>query len=130
MNTRVVVGIVERGGQVLLVRRRYRDGGLRWTFPGGSIEPMESDREAVIREVREEAGVLVHAVRLLGERQHPDTDVDIEYWLCQWLSGEARVLESRTIDRVRWVLPGEVNKLITTDMADVVRDELEKIAST
>ena len=56
-------------GEILLVRERS-DG--RWTLPGGWADPGETPATAVAREVREEAGVEVRAVKLIGlyDRAH------------------------------------------------------------
>lgn len=43
--------------QVLLVRRDKEPYQGKWSFPGGSIEPGETSREAVRREVLEETGI-------------------------------------------------------------------------
>ncbi len=61
---RVVAAVVERGGRLLVCRRppHKRHGGL-WEFPGGKCEPGESDADAARRELREELGVEVTAVR-------------------------------------------------------------------
>ncbi len=42
-------------GRVLLVQPSYKDG---YEVPGGYVEPGESPRDACIREVREELGIL------------------------------------------------------------------------
>ncbi|MGW5055095.1 (deoxy)nucleoside triphosphate pyrophosphohydrolase [Actinokineospora sp. NPDC004072] len=58
---RVVVGTaVLRDGQVLAQQRAYppEAAGL-WEFPGGRVEPGESDADAVRRECREELGIEV-----------------------------------------------------------------------
>jgi mutator protein MutT len=55
-------------GEVLLVRRA--DDG-NWELPGGRIEVGESAASAVVREVREEAGVLVRVVALAGVYSNP-----------------------------------------------------------
>ncbi|WP_312018506.1 NUDIX domain-containing protein [Streptomyces sp. I05A-00742] len=44
----------EDGGRVLVARSRGKDA---YYLPGGKPEPGESDREALVREVREELGV-------------------------------------------------------------------------
>lgn len=48
---------------VLLVFNRYRKV---WELPGGLIDPGESAREAVTRELREEAGCSARNLRWLG----------------------------------------------------------------
>ena len=53
---------------VLLQKRD--DNGL-WGLPGGSVEPGESITEAVVREVREETGLDVEPVRLIGVYSSP-----------------------------------------------------------
>lgn len=58
-----VRGVVARGEAVLLVRGL--DDGL-WTLPGGWAEVGETVARAVEKEVREEAGFLVRAARLLA----------------------------------------------------------------
>lgn len=58
-----VRGAVFRGEELLLVREAI-DGG--WTFPGGWADVGEEPHVAVEREVFEEAGLRVRAVRLIG----------------------------------------------------------------
>jgi ADP-ribose pyrophosphatase YjhB (NUDIX family) len=67
----VVVGaaglVVDEEGRVLLVRQSYAT--RRWTLPGGGVKRGETMRDAALREVREEAGVVATApddVELLG----------------------------------------------------------------
>jgi ADP-ribose pyrophosphatase YjhB (NUDIX family) len=59
-----VKGIVLDAGRVLLVRTTY--GDQMWDFPGGHVRRGESAEDAVIREVREETGVVVSAPALVG----------------------------------------------------------------
>jgi mutator protein MutT len=57
---RVVAAVIQRQGKYLVCRRplHKRHGGL-WEFPGGKVEPDESDIEAMRRELGEELGVKV-----------------------------------------------------------------------
>lgn len=63
--TRVVAAVIaDSNGRLLLCQRpsHKRYGGL-WEFPGGKIEPGETDLEAARRELREELGVQVTDLR-------------------------------------------------------------------
>src|ERR1051325_4042675 len=53
----------------LLLQRRS-DNGL-WGLPGGGVEPGESVSAAIVREVREETGLDVTPVRLVGVYSAP-----------------------------------------------------------
>lgn len=48
--------IIDSRNRVLLIRHTYRPG---WHFPGGGVEKRESAATALVREVAEEAGVIV-----------------------------------------------------------------------
>jgi ADP-ribose pyrophosphatase YjhB (NUDIX family) len=58
-----VRGVVLDAARLLLVREPESDG---WCLPGGWADVGETPSRAVEKEVREEAGVAVRAVRLLG----------------------------------------------------------------
>ena len=59
----VSVALRDESGRVLLAL--HRETGL-WVLPGGAVEPGESPAEAAAREMREETGVRVRLVRLVG----------------------------------------------------------------
>lgn len=54
--------VFDRQGRILMVREKIDDG--RWTLPGGWCDVNQSAAECVVREVREEAGLEVRAVKL------------------------------------------------------------------
>jgi ADP-ribose pyrophosphatase YjhB (NUDIX family) len=85
---------VFRDGRILLVKER--SDGL-WTLPGGWVDVGDSPSGACEREVREESGFEVRAVKLaaLYDRQrHPHPPYAFHLWkaffLCELLGGEAR----------------------------------------
>lgn len=56
----VVAAVMERDGRILIGQRRSTDSHpLKWEFPGGKVEPGESPEHALIRELREELGIVV-----------------------------------------------------------------------
>jgi len=59
-----VRGVVFRDDKILMVRE-LADGG-KWTLPGGWVDVNTPPGKAVQKEVREEAGVIVKAVKVLA----------------------------------------------------------------
>jgi mutator protein MutT len=56
----VAAALIAQGKQILLAQREAEDDwGLRWEFPGGTLEDDEGPRECIKRELREELGVAV-----------------------------------------------------------------------
>jgi ADP-ribose pyrophosphatase YjhB (NUDIX family) len=83
--------ILDRENAVLLVREK--EDGL-WTLPGGWVDVGESPREAAEREVQEESGYEVRAVRLLAlwdrdKHPHPPLPFHVYklYVLCELVGG-------------------------------------------
>ena len=62
--------IRDEKGRILLLRRS--DGDNLWGFPGGAMELGERASEAVVREVREETGLEVEPVALIGVYSGPE----------------------------------------------------------
>ena len=90
-----VRGAVFRDGRVLLVREIADD--RRWTLPGGWADVNESPSQAVVREIREEAGVLVRPYKLAAvwdQARHPHNVIrPFHVWLfflCEIIGGEPK----------------------------------------
>lgn len=119
--------VITREDKVLLVRRREPEGDLIWVFPGGGVEPGETEIEAVEREVREEVGLVVHAHTRLGQRIHPYTGRLLAYWVCEPLSGTGSVTDTDELDLVAWVAPPKAMGMIATSLYPPVRAHLERL---
>jgi ADP-ribose pyrophosphatase YjhB (NUDIX family) len=86
-------GVVFKENKILLVKE-LSDGG--WTLPGGWMDVNETPGEAVVREVHEEAGYVVRAVKLMAVYDyrmhgHPPYLFHIYklFFMCDLLGGEA-----------------------------------------
>ena len=108
----VVAGIVtcERG---VLVGKRI-DGKPPWTFIAGEVKPGESPAEAIVREVKEEAGIrVVAAEREIGRRVHPKTGRTMIYVACS-PTGKTDVVvgDPDELEEVKWISLSEVDTLL------------------
>lgn len=108
----VAAAVVIREGRLLLIRRRVAEGALSWQLPAGKVEPGESPEAAAVRETREETGLEVSAVRLLGARVHPRTGRHIAYVACGVVSGEAFAAASVEVAEVVWCSGSEVRERV------------------
>lgn len=66
--------VTDETGRYLLVRRGREPARGSWSVPGGRVEPGETDAEAVAREVREETGLDVEVLELIGYVERPGLD--------------------------------------------------------
>ena len=65
---------VRRGGEVLLIQRGNEPWKGAWALPGGFVDYGEDPRDAVLRELEEEAGLSGRIVRLLDATGDPERD--------------------------------------------------------
>ncbi|MBI5247715.1 MAG: NUDIX hydrolase [Elusimicrobia bacterium] len=88
-----IYGVLRDGPSVLLTRSRFKDRTFV-NFPGGGVEIEEAPGEALLREFREETGLMVKPARVLysSEACHLSTQAPIQivsvYWLVERVSGD------------------------------------------
>ena len=57
----VVAAIIEKDNYYLIVQRNKKKYmGLKWEFPGGKVEPNETFKEALCREIEEELNIGIY----------------------------------------------------------------------
>lgn len=86
----VVAAVIRRGGSILVTRRKEdAERGGKWEFPGGKVEPGESEPAAVVREIAEELGCAVDVGSLLARHVHryPDLEVELAFYACTLAAG-------------------------------------------
>lgn len=111
---RVAVAVVVRRGDVLLVCRRG-DDTLRWQFPAGVVKPGASPEAVTVQETHAETGVHCAVRQHLGSRLHPVTGVWCDYYLCDWLTGEASNRDALENMDVTWTPIAALARFIPAD---------------
>jgi 8-oxo-dGTP diphosphatase len=118
---RCVGGIVhDAAGRLLLIKRGNEPGRGLWAVPGGRVEPGETDKEAVVREIFEETGLDVIPGTLAGSVMIGP--FAINDYVCALAGGTLKAGDDAT--EVRWVdaaafseldqVSGLVDNLMTT----------------
>src|SRR5262249_54250473 len=112
----VTAFVVGHDDRLLLVRRTDND---LWALPGGAQEIGEAIAQTVARETKEEAGVDVEAVGVVGIYTNPnhvvefsDGEVRQQFSICfrgRYLGGDIR--PSMETSEVRWVARAELDEL-------------------
>jgi 8-oxo-dGTP diphosphatase len=90
----------------VLAARRVQPAGA-WEFPGGKVEPGESDEHAIERECREELAVEVQAVARLASAR--DDRIDLVLWQVALVSGDPVALHDH--DELRWLAADELDSV-------------------
>lgn len=121
----ISAAVVVDDGRVLLVRRRVKEGSLSWQLPAGGVEDGESVEEAAVRETREETGLTVSAVRVLGARLHPITGRHMSYVVCEAESGTAFLADAEELAEVRWNDRNEVAERVPDGFWEPVQEYLD-----
>ena len=110
--------IKDESGRLLLIKRGHEPGKGLWSVPGGRVEAGESDADAVVREVREETGLIVTPGRLIGSVRRPagmagSGELDIRDYAVSVIGGT--LIPGDDADDAIWAGPAELASLPLTD---------------
>ncbi|MHC6178017.1 (deoxy)nucleoside triphosphate pyrophosphohydrolase [Glutamicibacter sp. X7] len=106
----VVGAVIEHEGFVLCAQRGSGSLAGMWEFPGGKIEPGETARAALQREIDEELKCIVEVGEEVTTTTH-DYEfgvVTLTTFYCRLLEGEPQLTEHT---EVRWLAPSKLSSL-------------------
>jgi mutator protein MutT len=84
--------------------------GGYWCFPGGHLEPGETSRQAIQRELAEELGIRIRPIQRVGSIRVLDSKYILAVWRVEHTSGEFHPAKQE-IAEIRWLLPEEVRAI-------------------
>jgi 8-oxo-dGTP diphosphatase len=121
-----VGGVIVDEGKVVLIRRRYEPLKGHWSLPGGMVEIGETLETALIREMREETGLVVDVGPVIEvfDRITRDDDRRVRYhfvlidYVCRWRDGALHA--GSDVDAAIWVDADKLAEYSLTDKATSV----------
>jgi len=130
-----VSAVVWRDGRFVVVRRARPPAQGLFTLPGGGVEAGETLKQAVVRELREETGLIVEPIDVAGHREVIMRDAEgrvarhfvILAFAALWQQGELTLNEE--LAEARWIDAAELAGLTTTEgLAEIVAAALRRFA--
>ncbi len=107
---RVVGAMIERDGRYLITQRPPKATlPLLWEFPGGRVEPGETDEEALARELREEMAIGVAVGERVIHVEHAYESYDIDFCVYRFRH-TAGAIQHLRIHAHEWVRPDELDR--------------------
>jgi 8-oxo-dGTP pyrophosphatase MutT (NUDIX family) len=116
-----IVAILQREGRYLLGKRSpHRPVAPGYWCPiSGRVEPGEQQADAVVREVFEEAGLRVRALRKVAQCDTHDGRVLLHWWLAELLDDAPARLMNDEHTELRWLTPDEIGALTPAFEEDI-----------
>lgn len=122
----VVCSIIERNGEFLLAQRpKGKALELKWEFPGGKVNPGESEEDALKREIKEELGIDIDVNERLTPSIHKYETfiINLIPYRCSLKNGEPVPHEH---SQIVWVDPGSA---LVYDLAEADKPILQEYLS-
>ncbi len=109
--------IFDRDGKVFLAKRgkQARNEKGRWECPGGAVEFGETLKQTLVREVKEEIGIEIEILELLGVSDEIIPE-EKQHWIspsfiCIVKSGTPTICEPEKCDQIGWFSLEEIRGL-------------------
>ncbi len=113
----VVAAVIKHNNEIFTTRRGYGDFENMWEFPGGKVEPGETQAEALIREIKEELELDIEVSDYLTtvDYDYPKFHLTMHCYMCNINGGklhlnahnDAKWVALENLDGLKWV-PADV----------------------
>jgi 8-oxo-dGTP pyrophosphatase MutT (NUDIX family) len=108
---RGAVAVIPRRRRLLVIRRAAAvEAPGTFCFPGGAIEPGETQQDAICRELREELGVAAIPIRQVWLSTTP-WQVELYWWLVHVDPSRPLQPNPAEVAAVQWLTPPQIRQL-------------------
>lgn len=116
--------------ELLLIRRKNEPFKGKWVLPGGFVDENEGLKQAAMRELKEETGLIIDNLQQIGAFGKPHRDprhhtVSVAY--IGFTPEDANAVGADDADEAKWFSVKNLPEL-AFDHADIVNLSLQKIA--
>ena len=107
---KVVAAIIKNEDKILATKRGYGEFINMWEFPGGKIEPGETKKQALVREIKEELNIEINVDKFALDivYQYPNFYLFMSCFMCSIKEGSIELLEHND---GKWITKEELNTL-------------------
>jgi ADP-ribose pyrophosphatase YjhB (NUDIX family) len=109
--------VIDEDDRALVIQRR---DNAHWEPPGGILELDETITEGLLREIREETGLIVEPIALTGVYKNLSRGIVALVFRCRAISGTLR--ENEEVTAFQWVRKSGINALMSEAYAVRVLD--------
>lgn len=104
----VVAAIIKKGDKIFITKRSYGEFADMWEFPGGKIEAVETQEQALIREIKEELELDITNLNYLTtvEYDYSNFHLTMHCFICEISGG---TLNLNAHNDAKWVLIEELS---------------------
>jgi 8-oxo-dGTP diphosphatase len=106
----VVAAIIRKEDKIFATQRGYGEWKDWWEFPGGKMEVGETQKEALVREIREElsAEISVDEFLCTVEYDYPQFHLSMHCYLCSLVTEALHLNEH---EAAKWLSKDELNSV-------------------
>jgi 8-oxo-dGTP diphosphatase len=109
--------VIDEDGRALVIQRR---DNAHWEPPGGILERDEAITDGLLREIKEETGLLVEPVALTGVYKNMSRGIVALVFKCRPIGGH--LTENSEVIGFRWIREADVNSIMSEAFAVRILD--------
>lgn len=106
----VVAAVIQHKGRIFATQRGYGEFKDGWEFPGGKMEPKETPKQALRREIKEELDTDIEVKDLIDtiNYDYPNFHLTMHCFWCTVKAGKLELLEH---EDAKWLAQEELESV-------------------